>query len=511
MTEPAVKAVQESTTDMAAITEESPKTAPEDLLAKLEQLKASATKEYSLKNYNAAAECFSEAAEVQDQINGEMSTDNADLLYQYGRCLYKVAVANSDVLGGKVAGPAAGSSAPTRKKRKVKEETKAESSASANANGEGSSSSLISDAIKSSEQKLAEDIVEAAVEQQEEEKQQQQKPAEGSNPFFQITGDDNFTDSEDDGDDAEGDGDGEPEEEEDDFATAYEILDMARILLSRKVEEMQSTGKGKSTEERPEVRQVKERLADTHDLQAEISLENERFTDAVKDTRDSLALKLELYPHQDPLVTEAYYKLSLALEFASVTSTQEDAQGQSTVAQVDEEMRKEAAEQMELAIASCRARVVSEEASLSSLKGSEGEQKKKEVTEVKEILAEMEQRLKDLKAPAASLSALQGLGPAGAPGSEEDALRGILGSILGESKADQAKRIEEATAQANDLSGMVKKKKPKPAATDSVVEGSANGSKRKAEDEPETASTNGSNSSTGKKVKISAMKPEVIE
>ena len=33
-----------------------------------------------------------------------MSSRNAELLYSYGRCLYHVAVKNSDVLGSKVAG-----------------------------------------------------------------------------------------------------------------------------------------------------------------------------------------------------------------------------------------------------------------------------------------------------------------------------------------------------------------------------------------------------------------------
>lgn len=75
-----------------------------DLPTKLNSLLASATQQYSLKNYSAAAEFFSEAAEIQDEINGEMNVENADLLYQYGRCLYHVAVAKSDVLGGKVAG-----------------------------------------------------------------------------------------------------------------------------------------------------------------------------------------------------------------------------------------------------------------------------------------------------------------------------------------------------------------------------------------------------------------------
>ena len=44
------------------------------------------------------------ATELQAKLNGEMSAQNADLLYAYGRCLYHCAVKNSDVLGSKVAG-----------------------------------------------------------------------------------------------------------------------------------------------------------------------------------------------------------------------------------------------------------------------------------------------------------------------------------------------------------------------------------------------------------------------
>ena len=110
--------VEEDTTVAAPEQEVGQNDAPfskDELIAKLDQLKASATQQYSLKNYSAAAESYSEAAEIQDLINGEMSPDNADLLYQYGRCLYHVAVANSDVLGGKVAS----GEEPKRKKRKV--------------------------------------------------------------------------------------------------------------------------------------------------------------------------------------------------------------------------------------------------------------------------------------------------------------------------------------------------------------------------------------------------------
>jgi HAT1-interacting factor 1 len=63
---------------------------------------------------------------------------------------------------------------------------------------------------------------------------------------------------------------------------AFEILDMARVLFTKRLEEnaeKEGEGKGKDVSEgdSPEIRHVKERLADTHDLIAEVSLENERF------------------------------------------------------------------------------------------------------------------------------------------------------------------------------------------------------------------------------------------
>ena len=73
-------------------------------LARLDDMKARATLKYAVKDYNAAAELYSEATELQAELNGEMSSQNAELLYNYGRCLYHVAVKNSDVLGTKVAG-----------------------------------------------------------------------------------------------------------------------------------------------------------------------------------------------------------------------------------------------------------------------------------------------------------------------------------------------------------------------------------------------------------------------
>ncbi|KAK4935434.1 hypothetical protein LTR10_023512 [Elasticomyces elasticus] len=434
---------------------------PAEMHTKLTSLRAAATQAYALKQYSVAAESFSEAAELQDQINGEMALENADILYQYGRCLYHVAVSNSDVLGGKVAGT--GNEEPRRKKRKVVKD-KADG-------GEGGGGEVIGDAMKAGG-----DL--GTVEEEGEEGLMADTPvmatAAGAGaggaakPFFQITGDENWTDSEgdsDDGDDANDDddqADAQAEEEEDDFAIAYEILDTARVLLAKKLAELQnhtSTNTSTSTDTvSAESRQVKERLADTHDLLAEISLENERFSDAVSDTRDALALKLELYPQESSLVAEAHFKLSLALEFASVTTTAADGKGEGgETQQVDEGMRGEAAGEMERAIASCLLRVAKEEAELArtEVAGSGGEvtaaqvvERRNGIKDVKEMITDMQQRLVDLRNPAVNLS--------GAP----EGLEGLLGGLMGGGKEVMSKGEQQAEkiGRATDLGGLVRRK-----------------------------------------------------
>jgi HAT1-interacting factor 1 len=72
---------------------------------------------------------------------------------------------------------------------------------------------------------------------------------------------------------------GEAEDEQDDLEAAFEVLDLARLLFGKRLEEPEEDegkGKGKSVGDSSMTRHIKERLADTHDLLAEISLENER-------------------------------------------------------------------------------------------------------------------------------------------------------------------------------------------------------------------------------------------
>ena len=381
------RSIMAETTAQEAIVQ--PNDNPADTLAQLNHLKASATQAYSLKNYPVAADLYSEATELQAQLHGEMSPENAELLYHYGRCLYKVAVSNSDVLGGKVAGEE-----PKKKKQKT---------ASAGVSGE---------ATKGTSERTAEKPVEAVVgnkSNNDAAAQQTGKQSENADkPFFQITGDENWTDSEEEAD-GEGEAGDAEEEEEDDFAIAYEILDVARVLLGKQLETLEddsqeAIGKGKSKATTspsisPEKRTVMERLADTHDLQAEISLENERFADAVTDSRSALDLKLQLFPQENSLIAEAHFKLSLALEFASVTTVQAEGEGAAEAAaaektaQVDEEARRDAATQMESAIASCKLRVEKERGALGSLGAGEKKEREKGIKDVEEMVQDMEQRV----------------------------------------------------------------------------------------------------------------------
>ncbi|KAL3457737.1 hypothetical protein BJX64DRAFT_302417 [Aspergillus heterothallicus] len=420
-------------------------------------IKRAAAKEL-VKDYNAAAELYSEATELQAGLNGEMSLDNADLLFAYGKALYNVAIGKSDVLGSKVAGKAQPDSA---------EQPAASGKALVADN-------LITNAVSSSGAK-------------KEAKTQQSRSEEAVNkPLFQFTGDENF-DAESDEDDDELPADVEAEED-DDFENAFEVLDLARILYHKKLEVAEEqTGKGESTEPTSALKDIMEHLADTYDLQAEISLEAERFTDAVTDLRKALELRQTLFPMEDPAIAECHYKLSLALEFGAVKHGAESENG-SKPAQVDQEMRNDAVAQMEKAIESCRVRISQEQKKLDTDDTLDEDKRtalKRRITNVKEIVSDMEQRLLDLYRPPVSVE--QGIDE-----QSESMLKGILGQIIGQSDSQKQTMLDAASKNANDLSAFVKRKPAiKPVQTSTTMkragEGNTedNGSKRARVDDME--------------------------
>lgn len=403
---------------------------------KLEELTQAASLQYSLKNFSAAADHYADAVEIQAELNGETAPENAELLFYYGRALYKVAVAKSDVLGGKAA--------QEDKKKKAKKETKAEASSSA-ANGAKTESSKDTAAPKT------------------------------ASTYFQLEGDENWDTS----DDEEGEEDGDAEEEEDDFANAYEIFELARVAYQKQLDTLsESAGadKGKAPATlSPAERAIKEKLADCHGFLVEISLENERFHDAVADARSSLALQEEINPFEHENVTESHYSLSLALEFASVSKIREDnvgAERQQDESNTDNgedginwDLRNEAAKHTQLAIDSLQARLKKEQAALTSesttLTDAQKKEKKAIIDDKKAMLEELTGRVKDLKQDPTKQTDFDSIDPS--------VVQGLFGSLLGADKTKQQEILKQATAQANDVSQVVRKKAkpaPKPVGAD---------------------------------------------
>ncbi|KAJ5951794.1 uncharacterized protein N7479_010207 [Penicillium vulpinum] len=397
----------------------------------LDDLITRAAAKDAIKDHDSASELYSQATELQAELNGELSSENADLLYAYGKSLYNVAVSKSDVLGSKVAG---------------EQQSQSCTASSTNISSAGSnptSDSLVQDAIANS----------MAGKPPSTQRADKEPESTESKPFFQFSGDENFVDSED--EDEETAEQAEDDEEDDDFANAFEVLDLARVLYLKKLSAAEENDdKGKSTVVSSDTKHIKERIADTHDLQAEISLEAERFNDAVSDLRTVLELRYSLYSLEDPSVAECHYKLSLALEFAS--AQQGDEEDGNTKTRVDEKMRKEAATQMEHAIASCKLRMAQEEKKFEAEKDGDEDKAtatKRKITNVKEIVTEMEQRLRDLRRPPISIEQNDQANQA--------MLKGVLGQIIGQSATDQKAQLDAASKGATDLSALVKRKPAK--------------------------------------------------
>lgn len=141
----------------------------------LADLCAQGTARYARKQYEEAADLYARASELQAELNGEMSPDNAEILFLYGRSLFKVGQGKSDVLGGRASGEQkkTNGSSKSKKAEPQREEPKTESENITEAGV----------AIVASQNGSA-----ATAEE------------DGKKPLFQFTGDENFEDDSDDED-----------------------------------------------------------------------------------------------------------------------------------------------------------------------------------------------------------------------------------------------------------------------------------------------------------------------
>lgn len=166
------------------------------LKVSLADLTARASAIYAQKNYEEAAEAYAQAAEMQAEMNGEMAPENAEILFLYGRSLFRVGQAKSDVLGGKA--PATeGQSKPKKKAKKSKKP--ADDEVVADAAVAGSSKEAGEDKAQTPEaDRVAQEAV-TIIANETSGGQAEKKEQEAKKPLFQFTGDENWDDSDEEG------------------------------------------------------------------------------------------------------------------------------------------------------------------------------------------------------------------------------------------------------------------------------------------------------------------------
>ncbi|KAF8217024.1 hypothetical protein K438DRAFT_1925958 [Mycena galopus ATCC 62051] len=212
-----------------------------------------AKRAFALEKYEQAVEFYATALELVTKKSGDDAPETADLYFAYGKALLENAISQSSVLG-----------------KDQPEDGAEEAQESSSANG----------------------------------------------PILSFTGDAEDTEVDlkdiaaDEGDDAGEDGEGDANEDEDaepedDFNAAWEVLDLARAIYARQTEEDRAD------------EDVRLKLADTYIALGDVSLETEKFDQAITDYEAGLQLKAVLLPQSSRQIAEAHYKLSMVLDLTS--------------------------------------------------------------------------------------------------------------------------------------------------------------------------------------------------
>ncbi|GAA5802550.1 hypothetical protein EDC94DRAFT_626363 [Helicostylum pulchrum] len=315
---------------------------------------------FSKGEYSSSIIKLGEACQLLDELNGVLAPANGDAFFLYGEALLQYAIQQNTVLG---------------------------QSAQASA--------------------------EAVEEQQEIEKEEQ---VESSNPLFQLGAMPDFTtkvetaaEEQDDDDDDDAEEGEEAEAADDDFETAWDILDIARVIFEK--------GEDKNT-------QLK--LADVHLCLGDVSLETEKFNEALTDYEKAIEIKKSVLEEDNRELAEAHYKYALALEFSS-------------------DRAEQALPELQKAVSVLKKRIETLEAGEGKGKGKqESDLSKKaldEIAEIKELIPDMELKIDELSNRQAT----------------EKEAETLLKAMLGMGNGDKPKQISDATP-VNDLSTLVKRK-----------------------------------------------------
>ncbi|KAG8220811.1 hypothetical protein J3R82DRAFT_2256 [Butyriboletus roseoflavus] len=213
-----------------------------------------ARRAFALKRYEQAVEYYATVLELQTKKHHEDAPEMADLYFSYGKALLENAISQASVLGKEPEASPQGD-----------EEKRPGNGPILEFGGDG-------DGEDGDEDEDGEGIVD-------------------------LLGQAGREPEESDDEDA-----GEEGEPEDDFNAAWEVFELARGIYE----------KGSDGDDR-----IKLKLADIYIALGDVSLETEKFDQAITDYSTGLALKVELLPTTSRQIAEAHYKLSMVLDLTS--------------------------------------------------------------------------------------------------------------------------------------------------------------------------------------------------
>ncbi|KAJ2805905.1 hypothetical protein H4R20_001899 [Coemansia guatemalensis] len=225
------------------------------------------TRAFALGNWEEAIENFGELSSITEQTFGSESQRYADCLVMYGRALLQHAIEQNALLAQKALAEATTGSSS-------KDEDKDAAPSKANIKFEGEPDFR---EVEGLEQAAADSGVE-----------------EGSSSKGKQA---------DTGVAAANEEGAEAEDEQDDFAAAWDILDLARVIQE------------KETDSKSQLK-----YAETLMLLGDVSMESENFAQAVNDFTAALNVKLQHLEDDNRELAELYYKVALAHEYNNDTA-----------------------------------------------------------------------------------------------------------------------------------------------------------------------------------------------
>nr|XP_018999443.1 uncharacterized protein I203_08038 [Kwoniella mangroviensis CBS 8507]OCF62904.1 hypothetical protein I203_08038 [Kwoniella mangroviensis CBS 8507] len=224
-------------------------------------------------------------------------------------------------------------------------------------------------------------------------------------------------------------GEGEAEDEpEDDYNAAWEVLDVARTIYQKIVE-------GKSDGEEG-VKEDKLNLADCYLALGDVSCETENFPQAVQDYTSALSIQSTLLPPSSRILASTHYQLATVLEFTPNKQT-------------------EALSYVEKALDGFKLRLselksTADEKVSEEVKKLNDKEKEKEIKDVENLIEDLNVKIEELKTTSVNET--------------NDLISQSINHLLGQPESDQfgdSSSTSKDTGPVNDLTSMVKKKKPK--------------------------------------------------